>query len=92
MPASAFFLVFCGPPALLHIPADLRAFPPSDNILAVSTVAEIEAAIEHLPTKEMLQVAEWLDEYRALINTSENLFQRLDAEEGEHAGQQWLGP
>ena len=58
----------------------------------MSNVAEIEAAIERLPTEEMLQVAEWLDEYRAMINTSENLFQRLDAEEGEQSGQQWLGP
>lgn len=26
----------------------------------MSTVAEIEAAIEHLPAREMLKVAEWL--------------------------------
>ncbi|MBI4657665.1 MAG: hypothetical protein HY735_02245 [Verrucomicrobia bacterium] len=52
------------------------------------TVAEIEAAFEHLPTHEMLQVAEWLDEYRAMINASKNLFQRLDAEEGEKTRQQ----
>lgn len=58
----------------------------------MSHVAEIEEAIEGLPTKEMLQVAEWLDEYRAMINNSEYLFQRLDSEEGEHVGQQWLGP
>ena len=57
----------------------------------MSTVAEIEAAIEQLPTRQMLEVAGWLDERRAMIANSEDLFQRLDEEEGEAAGKQWLG-
>ena len=57
----------------------------------MSTVAEIEAAIEQLPTRQMLEVAGWLDERRGMIANSEALFQQLDEEEGEAAGKQWLG-
>ncbi|MDQ6913136.1 MAG: hypothetical protein M3128_09715 [Verrucomicrobiota bacterium] len=57
----------------------------------MSTVAEIEAAIEQLPTQQMLEVANWLDERRGMIATSEALFQQLDEEEGALAGKQWLG-
>lgn len=57
----------------------------------VSTVFEIEKAIESLPTSEMLEVAEWLDAQRAMVAASESIFQILDAEEGEDAGKQWPG-
>lgn len=57
----------------------------------MSTVAEIEAAIEQLPTQQMLEVAGWLDERRGMLTTSETLFLQLDSEEGEEAGSQWLG-
>lgn len=57
----------------------------------MSTVDEIEAAIERLPTRQMLEVASWLDERRGMIATSEDLFQQLDEEEGEAAGKQSLG-
>jgi len=57
----------------------------------MSTVLEIEKAIEQLPTTEMLEVAQWLDEQRAVIAASESVFQMLDEEEGEEAGSQWLG-
>jgi hypothetical protein len=56
----------------------------------VSTPAEIESAIERLPTEQLLEVAAWLDDYRAMIQSSENLFESLDAEEAELAGRQWL--
>jgi hypothetical protein len=37
-----------------------------DAILCfVSTPAEIESAIERLPTGQVLEVAAWLDDYRA---------------------------
>ncbi len=48
----------------------------------MSTVAEIEHALELLPTRQLLEVGEWLDEQRAMIAASESLFQSLDAEEG----------
>ena len=57
----------------------------------MSTVAEIEHAIEKLPTEQMLKIAAWLDEQRAMIGTAEDTFRELDAAEGEAAGQQWLG-
>jgi len=56
----------------------------------MSSVAEIEKAIESLPTAEMLEVGEWLDARRAMIAASESVFQMLDEEEGEDAGKQWL--
>ena len=37
----------------------------------------------------MLEVAGWQDERRGLIANSEALFQQLDDEEGESAGEQW---
>ena len=57
----------------------------------MNTPAEIENAIERLPTGHLLEVAAWLDDYRAMIESSESLFKQLDTEEGEIAGQQWLG-
>jgi hypothetical protein len=56
----------------------------------VSTPAEIESAIERLPTGQVLEVAAWLDDYRAMIQSSESLFERFDAKEVDVAGQQWL--
>ena len=56
----------------------------------MSSVLEIEKAIEGLPTSEMLEVAEWLDAQRAMIAAAEATFQMLDEKEGKEAGQQWL--
>lgn len=56
----------------------------------MSTVAEIESAIEQLPMEQVLEVAAWLEEYQATINASSEVFARLDAEEGE--GDQWQDP
>ncbi len=36
----------------------------------MSTVLEIERAIEQLPTAQLLEVAEWLDEQRATLAAS----------------------
>ena len=57
----------------------------------MSTVAEIENAIGKLPTREMLEIAAWLDEQRAMLAASESVFSHLDAAEGEDAGKQWSG-
>jgi hypothetical protein len=57
----------------------------------MSTVAEIETALEQLPTEQMLAVAAWLDERRAMLSASETMFQQLDEAEGKDAGNQWLG-
>ena len=49
----------------------------------MSTPMEIESAIAELPTAQLLEVAASLDDHRAMIQSSESLFERLDAEEGE---------
>ena len=56
----------------------------------MSTVAEIERAIDELSTEQMLAVAAWLDERRAMLSASEAMFLQLDqAEDG--GGDQWVG-
>jgi hypothetical protein len=56
----------------------------------MSTVAEIEAAIERLPIEQVREVAAWLEEYQVAINASAEVFSMLDAEEDE--GVQWHDP
>lgn len=53
----------------------------------MTTVAEIEGAIEQLPAGEVTQLAEWLEEHQLLLASSAAVFSMLDAEEGE--GEQW---
>jgi hypothetical protein len=53
----------------------------------MSTVLEIERAIEQLPTAQLLEVGEWLDEQRAMLAASASACSLYDAEEGE--GAQW---
>jgi hypothetical protein len=47
----------------------------------VSTVTEIEAAIERLPSDELRALVNWIEEYAAAIGASETLFGMYDAEE-----------
>lgn len=56
----------------------------------MSTVAEIEAAIEYLPADQVRQVAAWLEEYQGTINASAEVSARLDAEETDP--QTWPDP
>lgn len=53
----------------------------------MTTVAEIESAIEHLPVEQVREVAAWLEEYQATLNASAEVLAMLDAEEAE--GDQW---
>jgi hypothetical protein len=50
----------------------------------MSTPAEIESAIEKLPTEQLLEVAAWWDDYRAMIHSSEELFLMLDRMEARN--------
>ena len=43
---------------------------PCDYFPNMSTVAEIESALEKLPTDELLAVAAWLDDQRAMLQAS----------------------
>ena len=56
----------------------------------MSTVAEIESAIERLPMDKMRELAVWFEEYQATVNASAEVFALLDSEEGE--GDQWHDP
>jgi len=47
----------------------------------MSTVAEIESAIEKLPRAELAELLAWLDDYQAMIGASEALFAMYDEEE-----------
>lgn len=49
----------------------------------MSTVQEIEQAIDQLPTAQMFEVAGWVEERTAIIMASESMFQMLDDEETE---------
>ena len=51
----------------------------------MSTVAEIEAAIEKLPPTEFGELLAWLEEYQVMVGASEALFSMYDAEERGHA-------
>jgi hypothetical protein len=56
----------------------------------MSTVAEIESAIETLSAEEQAELIERLDERAFLRASTSALFQMLDKEEGD-SGSQWLG-
>jgi hypothetical protein len=47
----------------------------------MSTVAEIEAAIEKLPPAELGELLAWIDEYQAMVGASQSLFAMYDEEE-----------
>ena len=43
----------------------------------MSTVAEIESAIERLQPSEVAEIAAWLDEYQQMIQASAEMFARV---------------
>ena len=51
----------------------------------MSTVAEIEAAIEKLPPTELSKLLAWLEEYQTMISASDALFAMYDKEEQKRA-------
>jgi|GEM_PF-1163038 len=61
--------------------------PQSVKIMVMSTVLEIEKAIEKLPREQLSELREWFDEYAAMTAASASVFALYDREEEE--GQQW---
>lgn len=53
----------------------------------MSTVLEIEKAIEALPLEQRREVREWLEEYDGLTSSAASTFALYDQEEGD--AQQW---
>jgi len=51
----------------------------------MSTVAEIEAAIEKLPPADFGELLAWIEEYQAMVGASQALFAMYDEEERSHA-------
>ncbi|MEO5957534.1 MAG: hypothetical protein ABIY47_13065 [Opitutaceae bacterium] len=51
----------------------------------MSTVVEIETAIEKLTPQELRELAMWFEERQALLNSSAALFGMYEAEEKERA-------
>ena len=47
----------------------------------MSTVAEIESAIERLKPSEVTELAAWLNEYQLMIQASAEIFAMYDQEE-----------
>jgi hypothetical protein len=51
----------------------------------MSTVAEIEAAIEKLPPAQLGELLAWLDERKGMTATADQLFSLYDEEERSNA-------
>ena len=49
----------------------------------MSTVAEIESAIERLSQPQVAELAAWLEEYQQMINASAEIFAMYEREEEE---------
>src|SRR5436190_20260642 len=47
----------------------------------MSTVAEIEAAIEKLSAQQLAELAAWFEEYQEMTNASAEIFKMYDEEE-----------
>ena len=47
----------------------------------MSTVIEIETAVEKLPPQELREFVAWFEERQALLNASDALFRLYDQEE-----------
>ena len=56
----------------------------------MTTVAEIESAVERLPPEGVEQLATWLIEYQASVSATCEVFHQYDAEESD-LGSQWVG-
>ena len=53
----------------------------------MSTVMEIERAIEELPSSEMQKLFSWVEEKQAMLDSTASVFAIYDEEEGP--GLQW---
>ena len=55
--------------------------PKKTSVVRMSTVAEIETAIEKFSPQEQRELEAWSEERRALLNASDSLFRLYDDEE-----------
>jgi len=59
----------------------------SSDSEGMSTVMEIEKAIEELPSSEMQKLFSWVEEKQAMMDATASVFAIYDEEEGQ--GLQW---
>ena len=50
----------------------------------MSTVAQIEGAIERLSQAELAELAGWFEEYHQMVNASAQIFAMYDSEEARN--------
>jgi len=62
-------------------PFPLPGIRPNLTFSCMSTVAEIESAIERLQPSEVAEIAAWLDAYQQMIQASAEMFAMYDREE-----------
>jgi len=62
-------------------PSAVANFGQNRIVPGMSTVAEIESAIEKLSPQEQRELAAWYEERQVLLNASDMLFQAYDNEE-----------
>lgn len=67
-------------PRMLRAPGLPIAFQ-DGTLHCMSTVAEIESAIERLQPSEVTQLTAWLNEYQQMIHASAEVFSMYDREE-----------
>ncbi len=48
----------------------------------MTTVLEIEKAIEQLPPADLCKLSDWLDDYKMTLAASDTIFAMLDADDG----------
>jgi len=61
-----------------------------DILNTMTTVAEIESAVEQLPREGLDELTAWLVEYHDALNASAEIFHQYDAEERDLESQ-WIG-
>jgi hypothetical protein len=49
----------------------------------MSSVAEIESAIDRLSPQEVAELAAWLEEYQQMVNASAEIFSMYDKEQSD---------
>jgi hypothetical protein len=55
-----------------------------DSLCSMTTVSEIEAAIQKLPPAQLRELMTWIEDYAAAIGASETLFTMYDTEEKQN--------
>ena len=61
--------------------AELPARIERVSLYAMSTVVEIESAVEKLPAEKLAEFAAWFEDYQTMVSSSAEVFAIYDREE-----------